>query len=361
MRSTTLLQHLLIQRLSLALLLSTIILIYIGSRVDASEAKKDLVNCAEWATGNSQCYRTQCSGSFTDMLGIWDGRYQINDETFTEFRPLESRQVFSKNGCYLNTSGSESYLVGKQTDYYPAYKNLAERRTEKLVVYIKSNAPNTMQEVLRFVNSAGEFNDYKLKELNSRTGERVWTNTASDSNLITLKEDPYNSKGREIDIKLTSLAGDKKENTLMKGFKKNFRHSETAFFSGSAWLINSRGTPVAIEKVALKTEFDPITGILVETEVTTDGGHYKVSNTTAYVMTRENPGISESSSVSEAGYADGTKIELYNFKVGKHSYDEQRFYGSDGKLMHSRVRTMAKVDYNDFSKLTGPGTHPTRP
>jgi hypothetical protein len=360
MRSTKLLVQF-GERFILGAFLSAVLLVYISARAMAAENKQSLVNCSDWAGKGAVCLRTACQDDFAEMLGVWEGRYRANSENLTESRPLESRQIFSRNGCYLNTSGAESYLVGQQTDLYPQHKYLPERRIDRLVVFVRPTRQSNQATALRYVDSLGMFSDYQLKAADSKSKMRVWTRGTDGADLVTLTERPGRHEKRAIQVEMTSKGPGGTDSVLLTGIKKSIAYGQTSFFKGKAWLIDSKGAPLNEESFVLKSDFDPVTGVLSETEINVTPGRGGQQTHTHYVVTKENPGATQSSSISLANFADGTRIELYNMRVASDSFDEQRFYGLDGKLLRSRVRSYALAKEADFSIHQLPSIKSTRP
>lgn len=149
---------------------------YAGAVAEAAPQPAGQVNCRDAYGGKpNQCVRVPCSGSFQPFIGTWAGPFwsYMQKESAPGkpvFRPYRNVIVYTGDSCLKNSGTGETFIVGRETDDYPAFRNLPAK-TEHSLLITGTKAGGEL--FLRTVSSEGAY-DYSLVYKNSAANLAVW-------------------------------------------------------------------------------------------------------------------------------------------------------------------------------------------
>lgn len=124
------------------------------------------------ATENS-CVPTECEEKYKSFIGTWTGPFEAYDQKLADFRPYQNKVTYSTAECLKNLTTGENFIIGRKTDYYPAFKGL-EAKTSYGLMMTGRRADGS--PFLRTLDSEGQ-NDYQLVYQNNPAELSIWSLT----------------------------------------------------------------------------------------------------------------------------------------------------------------------------------------
>ncbi len=135
-----------------------------------------LFDCsADYGGHAALCRRVSCNRRYASFLGIWRGEFHAYVRGKSApgepvYRPYRNSVSYSANDCLENPKTGESFIVGHQTDRYPAFEGLPAK-VEKSLLIIGRAA--TGEPFLRTVNGR-RVHTFALAYRNRAAGLSAW-------------------------------------------------------------------------------------------------------------------------------------------------------------------------------------------
>lgn len=97
----------------------------------AEEPLNQLVSafCAQEA-----CVPVACSKKFLAFLGTWEGDFETYDQALGGFRPYHNQVTYVAKECLKSARTGDEFIIGRKTDRYPTFKNLAAKISYGLMI-----------------------------------------------------------------------------------------------------------------------------------------------------------------------------------------------------------------------------------
>ena len=151
----------------ISLLIASVSLAAPGAQVDCTEA---------YGGKRSNCVVIKCDAKYSEFLGKWTGPFssyvrELSMGTQTVFRPFQNAIAYSENDCLKNQDNGDTFIIGRRTDTYPAFRTLPARSANGLLITGKK-ADGT--PFLRTVDEDGT-NAYTLIYQNIAASMSVWS------------------------------------------------------------------------------------------------------------------------------------------------------------------------------------------
>lgn len=134
------------------------------------------INCSAAYGGQaSTCERIPCGPLYRPFIGTWSGQFhsyvrRLSSSVDRVYRPYHSVITYSKKSCLKNTGTGETLIIGRETNSYPAYKNLpAEVSTGLLITGRKTDGTLFLRTV-----SGKQVNDWSLAYMDTSLKLAVW-------------------------------------------------------------------------------------------------------------------------------------------------------------------------------------------
>jgi hypothetical protein len=134
------------------------------------------VNCSkDYGASIATCKRIPCSALYRSFLGTWSGEFRAyvrSQSTDKEnvYRPYHEVVSYAPSDCLWNLKTHDSFIVGHQTETYPAFNGLPAK-VERNLLITGRQANGT--PFLR-VTAGGHTYDYELRYKNSAAQLTVW-------------------------------------------------------------------------------------------------------------------------------------------------------------------------------------------
>lgn len=142
----------------------------------AARAPAARINCSkDYGAGIATCRRIPCNALYRSFLGTWSGEFwayvrsQSTDQK-NVYRPYHEVVSYAPSDCLWNLKTHDSFIVGHQTETYPAFNGLPGK-VEKNLLITGRGADGT--PFLR-VTAGGHTYDYMLRYKNSAAQLTVW-------------------------------------------------------------------------------------------------------------------------------------------------------------------------------------------
>ena len=163
----------------LLLILSTPAFASVGDSVDCSSAYQDLANPVA-------CKVIICDAKYETFLGTWEGPFEAYDRGAKLYRPLRNQVKYSADECLENVENGhagfgDTFIVGRRTDIYPAYKALKGKTEMGLLVTGKHKDGSPFLKTISPLSENGDpretFVEYQLEMQDQATVTSVWSST----------------------------------------------------------------------------------------------------------------------------------------------------------------------------------------
>jgi hypothetical protein len=98
------------------------------------------VNCSAAYGGRaSTCVPVPCSALYQTFIGTWSGLFhayvrQLSSPGDSVYRPYHNVITYRAKDCLKNTRTGETFIMGYQTDRYPAFRGLAAKVSKGLLI-----------------------------------------------------------------------------------------------------------------------------------------------------------------------------------------------------------------------------------
>lgn len=134
------------------------------------------INCSkDYGASIATCRRIPCSALYRSFLGTWSGEFRAyvrsqSTDKKDVYRPYHEVVSYAPSDCLWNLKTHDSFIVGHQTESYPAFNGLPGKVERNLLITGRraDGAP-----FLR-VTAGGHTYDYKLRYKNSAAQLTVW-------------------------------------------------------------------------------------------------------------------------------------------------------------------------------------------
>ena len=142
----------------------------------AATASGGAIDCSAAYSGQAaSCEQVACGQIYGQFLGTWSGQFwsyerkkSTNDKSV--YRPYRNTVAYTAGDCLRNTKTGDVFIVGHQTDDYPAFEDLPAKVSKGLLITGKK-ADGT--RFLRTVGEEGAY-DYALVYRNPAAKLAVW-------------------------------------------------------------------------------------------------------------------------------------------------------------------------------------------
>lgn len=133
------------------------------------------VDCSAEYGQASSCEKIPCGAIYSDFIGTWSGQFYAYERDKSKggkpvYRPYRNTISYSQDDCLKNATTGDSFIVGHQTDDYPAFEELPARTSNGLLITGKK-ADGT--SFLRTVNKEGR-HDFEMVYRNSAAKLVIW-------------------------------------------------------------------------------------------------------------------------------------------------------------------------------------------
>jgi hypothetical protein len=138
-------------------------------------AAQSSVDCSEVYGKPATCRVVPCGARYTRFLGVWAGPFEeyVQSRSTPQnpvFRPYENRIGYRSTDCLTNPASGETFIVGHETNIYPAFKGLPAQTKHGLLITGR-RADGT--PFLRTIDDQGRY-DYALVSKNTANERMVW-------------------------------------------------------------------------------------------------------------------------------------------------------------------------------------------
>ncbi len=116
-----------------------------------------------------------CGALYQPFLGTWSGRFWAyvraeSTSSKTVYRPYDETVIYTNDGCRRNTQTGDTFVVGNETDRYPAFGRLPAKTSHGLLITGR-RADGT--PFLRTADDQGT-HDYSLVYRNEAAKLAIW-------------------------------------------------------------------------------------------------------------------------------------------------------------------------------------------
>lgn len=123
----------------------------------------------------ARCRRIECPERYASFVGTWTGPFEayvreLSNQETAVYRPYDNTVTYEAADCRQREDSGDVFIVGHQTDVYPAFKGL-EGHTETSLLITGRHADGT--RFLRTVGGEGT-HDYQLVEQDESRGLSHW-------------------------------------------------------------------------------------------------------------------------------------------------------------------------------------------
>lgn len=87
----------------------------------------------------ASCVKVSCPQIYSDFIGTWSGQFYAYERKKSEggksvYRPYRNTTVYSPEDCLSNPMLGDTFIVGHQTDDYPAFEDLPGKVAAGLLI-----------------------------------------------------------------------------------------------------------------------------------------------------------------------------------------------------------------------------------
>ena len=172
------------------------------------------VDCSAVYGAAASCAEVPCGPIYGVFLGTWSGQFwayerKKSTQTDTVYRPYRNNVAYTQSDCLKNTGNGDVFVVGHQTDDYPAFQGLPAK-TDKGLLITGRKADGT--PFLRTVGAEGRY-DYALVYRNPAAKFAVWQLSipAAGGNppmtFTTIDGRDFGAAGETRDVTVTLTVG----------------------------------------------------------------------------------------------------------------------------------------------------------
>lgn len=134
-----------------------------------------LVDCSDVYGVATTCRVVSCGRHYSEFLGVWTGPFREYVQSLSTpqkpvFRPYQNRISYVAADCLRNPADGATFIVGRQTDSFPAFESLPAQTKQGLLI-TGQKADGTA--FLRTVGGEGRY-DYELVPKDAKTEGAVW-------------------------------------------------------------------------------------------------------------------------------------------------------------------------------------------
>jgi hypothetical protein len=131
------------------------------------------INCSNAYGGKEAiCERVACDEKYLSFLGTWSGPFESYIRELSTFRPYHNTITYAENDCLKNIYTGETFIIGRRTDFYPAFQDLAQKEMSGLMITGKKEDGTPF---LRTVDEENGLLEYKLDHKDEAKNLSVWT------------------------------------------------------------------------------------------------------------------------------------------------------------------------------------------
>jgi hypothetical protein len=146
-----------------------------GTKAGNAPKPNAAVDCSADYGQPSTCEKIACGEIYSEFVGTWSGQFYAYEREKSKggkpvYRPYRNTISYSQDECLKNSTTGDSFIVGHQTDEYPAFEDLPAKTTTGLLITGKK-ADGT--SFLRTVGKDGA-RDFQLVYRNSAAKLVVW-------------------------------------------------------------------------------------------------------------------------------------------------------------------------------------------
>lgn len=173
------------------------------------------VDCSlAYASGTVACEQIECDEKYQSFLGTWSGPMEslVNFGPVPTYRKYQNTISYDAKDCLKNTENGDTFIVGRQTDIYPASGDLEAKSEEKLLItgkdkegnpFLRTVDLNTKKQEswqLVYKNDVAVLSIWQIKGIQDGNPYSVQTIDAQDWTL----SDPLAEHRRNVTVTLES-------------------------------------------------------------------------------------------------------------------------------------------------------------
>lgn len=153
-----------------------VFMIFLFAVMSSSFATAAGIDCSGAYGGKpAQCEHISCDAEYLSFLGKWTGPFssyvrELSTQNENTFRPFQNTIVYSVPDCLKCLETGDTFIIGRRTDVYPAFKKLPGKTVPGLLITGKKADGSPF---LRTVDEDGS-NDYTLIYKNNSANISVW-------------------------------------------------------------------------------------------------------------------------------------------------------------------------------------------
>lgn len=137
-----------------------------------------VVDCSEaYLSPNTKCEQIRCDEKYQSFLGTWSGPMEelVDFGPNPFYRPYQNVISYSAADCLRNFDTGETFIIGRQTDTYPASQGKDAKVENKLLITGKDKDGSPF---LRTVNlKTKQQESWQLVHKNDAAVLSIWQNT----------------------------------------------------------------------------------------------------------------------------------------------------------------------------------------
>lgn len=162
--------------LALAMLVLFACAVWPPSNAAATPDTQATVDCsAAYGGASARCVPQACSALYRSFMGTWTGSFETYSRKLSTaghdvYRPFHNAVHYAPGDCLSNPASGESFIVGHETDRYPAFRGLPAKVTHSLLI---TGRHRDGTPFLRTVNGTRVLN-YALAYHNAAAKLAIW-------------------------------------------------------------------------------------------------------------------------------------------------------------------------------------------
>lgn len=138
------------------------------------------IDCSEAYGAPVKCEQIACDAKYLSFLGKWTGPFsayvrELSKQGSNVFRPFQNTIIYSSSDCLKRLDSGDTFIIGRRTDVYPAFKQLPGKTASGLLITGKKSDGTPF---LRTIDEDGR-NDYALSYQNKVANLSVWSLTVA--------------------------------------------------------------------------------------------------------------------------------------------------------------------------------------
>lgn len=178
-----------------------------------------LQNCStDYGGKSASCVRVACDAKYKTFLGSWNGKFEAfvrkqSTPGHAVFQPYAESVTYDADDCLRNPANGDVFIVGHQTDRYPAFGKLPAKISRGLLI---TGQHGDGTPFLRTVGGEGTY-DYALVYQDKAASLSIWrlhlpaSKGSPAMTFTTVDGRDFNAKSKyQRDVTVTMQVGSEK-------------------------------------------------------------------------------------------------------------------------------------------------------